>query len=84
MEKVKSTTGQVHIIDPHRKAARDDRPLTLCMSKVTEKWTATGDGSPIPIAAGLPASFLRSATNKKTGHPGRHPRMARNNLNPEV
>ena len=35
MEKVKSTTGQVHIIDPHRKAARDDRPLTLCMSKVT-------------------------------------------------
>jgi len=48
MEKVKSTTGQVHIIDPHRKAAKDDRPLTLCMSKVTGKWTATVDGVTCP------------------------------------
>lgn len=48
MTKVKSTTGQVHIIDPNRTAAKDGLPLTLCWAKVTEKWTKTGDNVTCP------------------------------------
>ncbi len=43
MTKVKSTTGQVHIMDPYRVSHTNGKPLTLCMATITEKWT-TGDG----------------------------------------
>jgi hypothetical protein len=41
MEKVKSTTGVVHML-ANRKSA-NGHELTWCMSRVTEKWTTVTD-----------------------------------------